>query len=111
LSIYIESENYDIGRGAILVISASATMDSDNRIHISLCNIDPRKDQKLLVELNGYTPKSVNGRIITSGNMQDYNSFSDPGRIDIKEFNDAVISKRQVTMILPSKSVVALEIA
>jgi alpha-N-arabinofuranosidase len=110
LLIYIESENYDMGKGSIPAISASATMDSDNRIHISLCNIDPRKDQKLLVELNGYDPKSVNGQIITSENMQDCNSFSEPGKIDIKEFNDVVISKRQVTLILPSKSVVTLEI-
>jgi alpha-N-arabinofuranosidase len=110
LPVYVECENYDMGRGVIPAISASATMDLDDKIHISLCNIDPKKDQKLLIELNGYAPKFVNGRIITSGNMQDYNSFTDPGKISVKEFNDAVISGRQAVVTIPSKSVVTLEI-
>jgi alpha-N-arabinofuranosidase len=110
LPVYTECENYGIGRGSVPAISASATMDLDDKIHVSLCNVDPKKDQKLLVELNGYFPKSVKGRIITSENMQDHNTFTDPGKIGIKEFSDAVISGRQVTVTLPSKSVVTLEI-
>jgi len=111
LPVYLECDNYAVGGNSISSISASASVDSDDRIHISLCNIDPGKDKKVSLELRGISPKSVTGQIITSGNMRDHNTFENGNMVQLKQFNDAVISRSNVTVTLPSKSVVTLEIA
>jgi alpha-N-arabinofuranosidase len=110
LPVYLESETCSVGFGAIPVLSASASLDGEYRIHVSLCNIDPRRDHQVSVELNWFDPKKVIGQIISSGNMQDHNTFDDTGKIKIREFSDAVISRNMVTATIPAKSVVTLEI-
>ena len=110
LPLFLECENLRAGRGAIPVISASASIDEEDKIHVSLCNTDPNNEQEIKVELRGASPKSVTGQIITSGNMQDHNTFDNGNKVGLKPFNDAVISRSNVTVTLPSKSVVTLEI-
>ena len=111
LPAYLECENVVMGRDSIPAISASASEDDEGKIHVSMTNIDPNKDQKIDLELRGFSPKSAAGQIITSGNMQDHNTFDNSNKVAIKAFNDAVISRSTVTVTLPSKSVVTLEIA
>ena len=110
LPVHLECENFTVGRNSIPSISASASVDAGDRIHISLCNIDPKNDQKISLELRGISPKSVNGQIITSGNMQDHNTFNNGNKVQLKPFSDAVISRSNVTVTLPAKSVVTLEV-
>jgi alpha-N-arabinofuranosidase len=110
LPVFLECDNYSLQKNSIPAVSASASIDAGNRIHVSLCNIDPNKEQKINLELRGISPKSVSGQIITSDTIQDYNSFDKGDKVQIKSFNDAVISGSGVTVTLPSKSVVTLEI-
>jgi alpha-N-arabinofuranosidase len=111
LPLLLECDNFTIGRNSIPAISASASINAEDKIHISLCNIDPNKEQKISLELRGFSPKSVSGQIITSGSMQDHNTFDSDDKVQLKPFSDAVISRSNVTVTLPSKSVITLEIA
>jgi len=112
LPVHIECADYVLGRGrqSIPGISASASIDQNDKIHISLCNVDPNNEQKISFELRGFSPKSVSGEIISSASMQDHNTFDKGDNVTLKKFNDAVISRSTVTVTLPSKSVVTLEI-
>jgi len=42
--------------------------------------------------------------------MRDHNTFENGNKVQLKQFNDAVISRSNVTVTLPSKSVVTLEV-
>ena len=110
LPVHVESDDIRVGFGSIPAISASASVDGEDKIHVSLCNADPVKDQKISLDLRGFSPKSVSGQIITSANMQDHNTFDNGNKVGIKPFADALISRSNVTVTLPSKSVVTLEI-
>ncbi|MDR3191547.1 MAG: alpha-N-arabinofuranosidase [Treponema sp.] len=110
LPIYLESETCSVGSESIPVLSASASLDSENRIHVSLANIDPRSEKKASLDLPGFSPEKVTGSVITSEKMQDYNSFEKPGAVKTGDFSGASVIKGSVVVTLPAKSVVTLEI-
>ncbi|GHT65467.1 alpha-N-arabinofuranosidase [Spirochaetia bacterium] len=109
LPVYVECDNYTMSNISIPALSASASVDHEDCIHVSLCNIDPNTEQKVRLELRGASPSKVTGQIISSANMQDYNSFDQGDKVGIKEFKDMAISGSTITLRLPAKSVVTLE--
>jgi alpha-N-arabinofuranosidase len=53
----------------------------------------------------------VKGQIITSEKIQDHNTFEKPDAVTLKDFSGAAISGSAVTVDLPPKSVVTLELS
>jgi alpha-N-arabinofuranosidase len=110
LPVYVESEDLK----GIPAISASASMDGENRIHVSLTNADPVKEQAVNIELRGWNPGTaarLRGRILTSEKMQDHNSFENPGMVTLKDFSGFSVSRGALAAELPPKSLVTLELA
>jgi alpha-N-arabinofuranosidase len=110
LPVYIESET----AGGAPALSASASMDDSNKIHISITNIDPAKEQSLKIELRGCVPGAsvkISGQILTSEKIQDHNTFEKPLAVGIRDFSGASISGGVIRAELPPKSVVTLELA
>jgi alpha-N-arabinofuranosidase len=110
LPVHIESEERGVGFGGIPLISASASVDNSEKIHVSLTNIDTRNGQTVTLDLRGAAPKSVTGSIITSAAIQDHNTFDAPDTVRIAPFNGAVIAGSAVTVKMPPKSVITLEL-
>jgi alpha-N-arabinofuranosidase len=106
----LDCVDYKFGKDSIPAISASASKDKEGRIHISLCNLDPNKAQKVQCELRGFSARSVTGRILTADDMTAHNTFDNPKRIRPAEFKDAKIEGKALAALLPPKSVVMLEI-
>jgi alpha-N-arabinofuranosidase len=110
LPVYVESETIR----DIAAVSASASIDGDDKIHISLTNADPVKQQSVAVELRGWNigaSTEVKGQIVTSDRMQDHNTFASPDTVTLKDFFGANISRGTVNAELPPRSVVTLELA
>ena len=91
------------------MVSATASR-KDGVTHISLSNVSLDEEQEITIRLDGETIKSVNGRILTSANIDDYNTFENPGVVSPKEFNGTKISKNVLKVKLPAKSIVTLEL-
>jgi alpha-N-arabinofuranosidase len=112
LPIALTCENYEQAGGSIPAVNASASVDKQGLIHITLCNINPNKDLKLTCELKGKTPLSVaRAEIITAGKMNAYNDFGKPEEVSLKKFSDVKSKKNSLTINLPAKSVVMVELA
>ncbi|MDR2477155.1 MAG: alpha-N-arabinofuranosidase [Treponema sp.] len=110
LPVYVESET----AGNLPALSASASIDDDKRIHISIVNIDPAKGQTVKIELRGCTlspTAQASGKIVTSENMQDHNTFEKPNTVRIGDFSGARVSGNLVHAELPPMSAVTLELA
>jgi alpha-N-arabinofuranosidase len=110
LPVYVESGTLS----NMPVVSASASEDDDGRIHISLTNVDLKKEQEVKVELRGLTLSpsvKVKGQIVTSGNMADHNTFDKPDAVKVENFSAPPVSGRGLTVTLPPMSVVTLELA
>ncbi|MDP9042264.1 MAG: alpha-N-arabinofuranosidase, partial [Bacteroidota bacterium] len=110
LSLKFNSPFYKIGNDSVPSVNASASVDSFGTIHISLVNLDANKSITIKTTLSGKAPRSISGRILTSGKVTDINSFDDPGHIIIHLFGNARISGNVLTADLPAKSIVVLEL-
>ena len=110
LPVTVNSNKYVLDKETLNAISASASKDKNGVTHISVVNIDPNKEQTVTINVNGASYKSVAGRILKSGKMQDYNSFENPDKIIPVIYNDAKLEGNILTMKLPGTSVVVLEL-
>jgi alpha-N-arabinofuranosidase len=106
----ISCAKYELDKDSIPAISASASQDKDGKIHISLCNLDPNKSQRINCELRVFSPNSVTGSILTSDDMTAHNTFEKPETLKPAEFKDVKIEGGSLKTVLPPKSVVLLEI-
>jgi alpha-N-arabinofuranosidase len=106
----IESPDYIVDNQKLPAVSSSASIDDQGKLHITLCNIDPKSSQQILCSLNKFNAHSVAGRILTAKEMNAHNSFSDPDAVSPKIFSNAKLTGNHINVILPPMSVVALEL-
>jgi alpha-N-arabinofuranosidase len=101
---------YACGEDKMPGLSASASRDKSGKIHITLCNLNPNKPANLAIELTGKKAKSVSGRVLTGEAMQDHNTFEHTDTIKPAAFNAYKPTDKGLTVALPAKSVVVLEL-
>jgi alpha-N-arabinofuranosidase len=92
------------------LVSATASRDQQGRIHISLSNVNKDDSEEITVKLQGVQPKSVKGEILTSAHLSDYNSFEKPDAVKTAEFKGAKVSKGELKVKMPARSIVTLEL-
>lgn len=92
------------------LLSSSAAKKADDTIVISLSNVSLDKEQTVDITLDGATAKTVSGTILTCKNITDYNDFDNPNVVAPKEFKGAKIKKNTLTVKLPAKSIVVLNV-
>jgi alpha-N-arabinofuranosidase len=110
LPLTVTSNDYQLADGKIKAVNASASKDKNGNVHISVVNIDARKDQQIKIDLAGLDARTVKGRILTSGRLQDYNSFEQPEKIKPLDFKSASLKNNSLSFTIPAFSVVVLEI-
>lgn len=110
LPLAVSCNNYVFGNDSLKAVSASASKDKNGITHISLVNIDANKAQDISITINGAVYKSVTGRILTSGKIQDHNTFENPNKIKPGKFSGAAIRGSGLHVKLPPFSVVVLEL-
>lgn len=106
----LQSNKCSLGGVEIDAVSASASKSADGKIHVTLVNIDPDKEQSIAGVLHGFNGKKVTGSILTSAKINDHNTFDKPNTVGVSNFKDAKISNGNLSVKLPAKSVVMLEI-
>jgi alpha-N-arabinofuranosidase len=104
----VRVENYAYHGREIPGLSVSSSKNEKGEVFITLVNPDPSEDMELEIELRAFTPKIVRGRMLSSGAMQDHNTFADTEKVRTAVFKDAEIKEGLIRAVLPSKSVVSL---
>jgi alpha-N-arabinofuranosidase len=111
LPVQLETENYSFGEENLPAVSASASKDSNGTVHISIVNIDANKTKNIVIEIGGNTQyKTISGRILSSANVQDYNSFDNPDKIKPVELKNLHIDNNSINIKIEPFSVVVLEL-
>jgi alpha-N-arabinofuranosidase len=106
----IECKPYKYGSETLAGITASASKDKSGKIHISICNLNPKEPADLECSLQGYKAQKVTGRILTAETMNAHNTFENPDAVKPVGFSGAEIKDGKITAAIPSKSVVVLEV-
>jgi alpha-N-arabinofuranosidase len=100
-----------LGNQKLPAVSASASKDKQGVTHISLVNIDASKTQTIEVDLRGGKFNgTITGRILTSGKIQDHNTFEKPETVKPAVFKNFKKTDNLLSVTLPPFSVIVLEI-
>jgi alpha-N-arabinofuranosidase len=91
-------------------VSSSASKDKKGTIHISLVNIDNKKSQDVSIDIAGIAGKSISGRLLASGKVQDHNTFEQSEKIKPIEFKQFKQNGSTIKLKIPPTSVIVLEL-
>ncbi|HWK35151.1 alpha-N-arabinofuranosidase, partial [Sphingomonas sp.] len=111
LPVEIASPWYNKDKWVMPAISASAVRDKAGIAHVALANADPNRPITLTVALKGVRAQAVSGRVLTAATM---NAFNTPGASEAvapAAFDGARLQGETITVTLPAKSVVMLDLS
>jgi alpha-N-arabinofuranosidase len=106
----LTSPGYSFAGETIPAVSASASKARDGKIHVSFANTNPNAPITVSCQLTGLATKSVAGRVLTAPAINAHNTFAAPHAVEPAAFNDAKLSGDTLTVTLPAKSIVMLEL-
>ena len=92
------------------MLYSSAAKKADGSIILSLSNVSLTEPQDVEISLEGAQAKAVSGRILTCDNVADYNDFENPDRVRPVDFKDAKLKKGVLTVKVPARSIVVLDV-
>ncbi len=110
LDLDVNTESYEFEGKKLPAISVSASKDAQGKVHISLVNVDMNKAHEVVLDLSKLNLKNAAASILGSEQVQDHNSFEDPTKIEVKEFDEFKFKKGDLRVELPPFSVVVFEL-
>jgi alpha-N-arabinofuranosidase len=110
LSLNIKSSEYTYGEDRIPQVSATASVDKEGVIHISLCNLNPKESTVIECEFRGEAKSKVSGTVLTAEEMNAHNTFKSPERVAPVSFKEVTLTDNKLKAVLPAMSVVTLEL-
>jgi alpha-N-arabinofuranosidase len=110
LRLDLVTPDYTLGGKAIPAASASASRDAAGVVHVSLVNTDPNRVLDVSLRVTGMAAKGVTGRVLTADAMNARNTFEAPQAVKPAAFAGAKVAGDTLTVSLPAKSVVVLEL-
>lgn len=103
--------DYEYNGENIPAISMTASRNDNNQMNVTLTNLSADEAQQVDIDIRGQEFREVTtGRILTSDEVNDINTFDNPGRVTLENFNDYQLSDNTLTLTLPAKSVVMVAI-
>jgi alpha-N-arabinofuranosidase len=105
-----DAGRYGFGADTIPAVSASASRDRQGVVHVTMSNLDPRQPRTVAAELRGANVTGVTGRVLTAPAINSVNTFEQPDVVKPAPFTGARVSSGRLTVTLPPKSVVVLEL-
>jgi alpha-N-arabinofuranosidase len=110
IPVDLTAPEYKLDQASVPALSASASRDKEGRLHLSLVNLDPNRSAEIATTISGLTIKSVTGDVLTASRMNAMNTFENPNAIKPTSFNGFKLQGSQLTLSIPAKSVVVLEL-
>lgn len=110
LPIEITSPWYSKDQWVLPAVSASAVRDKGGVAHVALANADPNRSITVTTTLTGLSATRATGQILTAPAINAINTFDAPNAVVPAAFNDARVDGGRLTVTLPAKSVVMLDL-
>jgi alpha-N-arabinofuranosidase len=110
LPLDIDTPYYAAAKWTIPAVSGSAVRGKDGKVHVALANADPNRPMTVSATLDGLPATTVTGQVLTAGTMNALNSFDAPDTVKPASFTGAQVAGGKLTVTLPPKSVVMLDL-
>jgi alpha-N-arabinofuranosidase len=108
--VELSAPKYALGESSIPSLSASASRDSAGQLHLSIVNLDPNRAAEVTTTVAGAQLGSVTGEVLTAPTMNAMNTFDSPHTVEPAPFTGFKLAGSQLTLNVPAKSVVVLEL-
>lgn len=106
----VQSEAYEYNGISIPAISASASVDGEGKLNLTLSNANPHKDVTLKAYVRGFAGSQVKGRVLQGSVMNAHNTFDQPNAVAPKAFDQAKLNADGLEITVPKMSVVAVQV-
>jgi alpha-N-arabinofuranosidase len=106
----LSGADYQYSNDKISALNVSASRDKAGKIHVTLCNLDPRQAQMVTADLRGAKVAKISGQILTALEINAHNTFAQPDRVKPAPFLGAKLVAGGFTLEIPAKSVLAIEL-
>ena len=110
IPIDLSASEYKMDQNSLPSLSASASRDKEGKLHLSIVNLDPNRPAEVSTTVSGSTVKNITGEILTASTMNAMNTFDNPSAIKPGAFSSYKLQGSQLTLSIPAKSVVVLEL-
>lgn len=107
----VDCGDYEFGGEKIPQINVSASVDASEKLHVTICNLNPNKTADIRLDLPDFKPSAVRGRILTSDTMNKHNTFENPTALTPVDFKGCAAAQSGLKLELPKMSVVQLELS
>lgn len=111
LPVELSSPDYTLNGETLPAIDATASRDKAGLVHLSLVNVHPTEAARVQVRLVGFTGSVRKGEVLTAADMSAHNTFAAPDTVKPAAFTGAQVEGERLTITLPAKSIVTLELA
>jgi alpha-N-arabinofuranosidase len=89
-------------------LSASASVDNNENLYISLCNLSNKESLKTTFELRGNEYKKSSAKIVTANKEDAHNTFDNPNNIKLENFDNYKYNKSNLEVNLPPMSIATI---
>jgi alpha-N-arabinofuranosidase len=107
LHFELESENYQFEDQEISALNASASINDQGRVNITICNL--KADEEVELTSNLFAEKfdlnKVEARVLTADKLNAHNSFDNPENIKPAELKSVKLEDNKLNITLPAASV------
>jgi alpha-L-arabinofuranosidase len=110
IPVDLNAPEYKLDQASVPSLHASASRDGEGRLHVSIVNLDPNRAAEIATTLTGATIKSVTGEILTAPVMNAMNTFDRRDTVKPAPFSGYKLQGSQLSLSIPAKSVVVLEL-
>jgi alpha-N-arabinofuranosidase len=110
IPIEMASPPYRLGDATVPALHVSASRDKAGRLHVSIVNLDPNRAAQVSMTIAGASPTTVTGRVLTAATVNAVNTFDAPETVKPVPMTGLTLQRGQLTLNIPSKSVVVVEI-
>jgi alpha-N-arabinofuranosidase len=109
IPVELEAPQYAFGAVSVPSVNASASKAANGALNVSLVNLNPKRSTQLAISLKGAAAKRVTGQVLTGAAMNAMNTFEAPNTVRPAPFKSFKLSGDRVTVELPARSVVVLQ--
>ena len=110
IPVDLSAPDYKLEDKSLPSLSVSASRDAQGRLHLSIVNLDPTRKAEIVTDLWNGTFSTVKGEVLTAPAMNAMNTFESPNSVRPAPFNSYKLQGSQMTLDIPAKSVVVLEL-
>ncbi|MBM6994382.1 alpha-N-arabinofuranosidase [Paenibacillus sp. DXFW5] len=112
LDLSLDTGSYKLDGGEIPAVTATASRDTQGKIHLSFCNLQHQAEAQVTIDVRGLDSGSLTatGSTLTGHSIDAHNTFDQPDAVKPQPFESFQLDGGKLTVNLPSMSVTTLEL-